>query len=473
MHISAVVPNAAGAHEEVVYARAIRALAILTVVVLSAACSPPRPAVSTTETTITPVPTARVRGATPAWRYALPPGWDISQVRIGDSGVVIGGRSDVRVLDLASGRLRWQRDGGASTIVLGATAVYGGATGTVVSRALSNGRLVWERRGVCPIPTDGAPVGGAAVIVRNADDFVVGCNGGRLVRIAAASGRVRARSDSAFAAERVADIVPLGSCAYGVWGWSSGAALRQHAAILDCKRLSIIVPEHDEMQILGSIGNVAVLDDRCCNGRPDVYRPATIVRANLVTGALSPEVDLTPEPNRYPPDRRPIGQGSAAMLDGNKLYLAVDRSLYRYGDPRALPVVPQRIAANLADFPTILPHGLLALRLYADGGAITDEIARIHNGALEPLWSSRESGPVSFSYDGGGAPGVLAIKVNNEPRQMFVRMHDGAQLIVTDPCQMVGANRDLVLMLCATDTLVANRYLQYVAAYRWHGAGPR
>jgi hypothetical protein len=437
---------------------------------LCAACVPPPPATSTTESTVTPVPTASVRGTTPAWRYALPPGWEISQVRIGDTAVVIGGRSDVRVLDPASGRLRWQRDGGASAIVLGDTAVYGSATGTVASRALSTGRVLWERRAVCPIPTDGPPVGGVSLIVRSAEDLVVGCYGGSLVRMAAASGRIRARSGSAFVAERILDIMPLGSCAYGVSGVSTGATMRHHAAILDCKRLSVIVPEQDEMQILGSIGNIAVLDERCCHGRPDVYRPATIVRANLTTGALSPAVDLTPEPNRYPPDRI----GSAAMLDGSELYLVVDRSLYRYGDPRALSASPQRIEANLADFPTILRHGLLAVRLRVKGGAITDEIVRIRNGRLEAVWSSRESGPVIIGYDANGAPDVLTVRNNDESSgQTLVRTYDGAQLFVTDPCQMFGANRDLVLMVCTTDTRVGNRYLEYVAAYRWHGAVPR
>jgi putative pyrroloquinoline-quinone binding quinoprotein len=448
----------------------MRALVIFTVMLLSAACAPLQPATSTTKSTVTAVPMTPVRGTTPAWRYALPPRWDISQVRIGDTAVVIGGRSDVRVLDPASGRLRWQRDGSASAIVLTDTVVYGGATGTVASLALSNGRVLWERRAVCPIPTDGAPVGGVAVIVRHADDLIVGCNGGRLVRISAASGRIRARSESAFVAERIWDIVPLGSCAYGINGSSSGATIRQHAAILDCKRLRVIVPEQDEMQILGSIGNIAVLDERCCNGPPNVYRPATIVRANLTTGALSPAVDLTPEPNRYPPDRI----GSAAMLDGNELYLIVDRSLYRYGDPRSLSASPQRIAADLADFPMILRHGLLAVRLRVDGGSITDEIVRIRNGALEPRWSSRESGPVILGYHADMAPDVLTIGNTILPRsQTFVRTYDGAQLFVTGPCQMWGANRDLVLMVCTTDTLVGNRYLEYVAAYRWHDTAPR
>ncbi len=35
-----------------------------------------------------------------------------------------------------------------------------------------------------------------------------------------------------------------------------------------------------------------------------------------------------------------------------------------------------------------------------------------------------------------------------------------------------GANGDVVLTLCTTDTLVGNRYLQYFAAYRWHDTFP-
>ncbi len=452
----------------------MRALVIFTMMGLCAACALQQPATSTPGSTDTPLPTASVRGATAAWRYALPPRWEFSQVRIGDTAVVIGGRSDVRVLDPATGRLLWQRGGGASAIVLSDTAVYYGATGTIVARALTSGRALWERRGVCPSTTDSTSAWGVSVIARHADDLVVGCRGGRLTRIAAASGRILARSDSAFLAESIADIVPLGACAYGISGWSSGAALRGHAAIVDCKRLSVIVPEQDEMVIVGAIGNIAVLDERCCFGRADVYRPATIVRANLTTGGLSPEVDLTPEPDRYPADHRPVGQGSAAMLAGNELYLIVERSIYRYGDARSLSAPPQRIAAELADFPVLLRHGLLAVRLRGEGGAVTDQIVRIRNGALEPLWSSRESRPVILGYDADAAPAVLKIGNTDLPRrQTFVRTYDGTQLFITDPCQLFGANRDVVLTLCTTDTLIGNRYLEYLAAYRWHGTAPR
>ena len=451
----------------------MRALAIFTVLGLCTACVSPQRAVSTTQSTVAPLRLPPIRGAKPSWRYALPPGWDLSQVRIGDDTVVVGGRSEVLVLDPGSGRLRWHRDGGASAILVGETVVYGTATGAVFSRELRSGSVRWERSTVCSIPTPVVP-GGVAVIVRNGEDLVVGCNGGRIVRMDAASGSVRARSGDAFVAEDISEIMPLGSCAYGVSGWSSGATLRQHAAILDCKRLGAIVREQDETLILGSIGNIAVLNDTCCNGRPDVYRPATIMRANLVTGALSPEVDLTPEPNRYPPDQRPLGQGSAAMLSGGELYLAVDRSLYRYGDPRTLSASPRRIAENLVDFPTMLRNGLIAVRVRVAGGAIADEIARVRNGALEPRWRRVESGSVTFGYDANVGPDVLTIRSADQSwSQTFVKTDDGAEIFVTGPCHMVGANKDFVVTLCTTNTLVGNRYLEYVAAYRWQAVRPK
>jgi phosphopantetheine adenylyltransferase len=79
-----------------------------------------------------------------------------------------------------------------------------------------------------------------------------------------------------------------------------------------------------------------------------------------------------------------------------------------------------------------------------------------------------------LSYDGSTAPGVLMIRnAYGASGRTFVRTHDGAQLYVTDQCQMAGANHDRVVMICTTDTLVGNRNLQYVAAYRWHRAAPR
>jgi hypothetical protein len=114
------------------------------------------------------------------------------------------------------------------------------------------------------------------------------------------------------------------------------------------------------------------------------------------------------------------------------------------------------------DFPSFLRHGLLGVRLRGEGGAITDEVVRMRSGTLEPLWSSRETVPVGFRYDGGAAPDVVTIRdTNGTGGERLVRISDGAELFVADPCPVAGANHDLVLTLCTTQTLVGNRYLQY------------
>jgi hypothetical protein len=150
-------------------------------------------------------------------------------------------------------------------------------------------------------------VGGVDFAIRSGSDIVIGCNGGRVVRIDVASGRIRAQSNE-FSVEQISGIAPLSSCAFGVSGWSSGAIIVTYAEIIGCKRLNQIVPKRMDTSVLGSVSDSAVLDDMRCNGRPGVYRPATIFRADLVTGALSPEVDLTRNPIGTPRTSAPPGR---------------------------------------------------------------------------------------------------------------------------------------------------------------------
>jgi hypothetical protein len=388
---------------------------------------------------------------------------------VGGDIVIVGGRSSVFALNPGTGVLRWRKDDGASAILIDKASVfYGTRTGAVVLRRLRDGGLRWKRDGVCPVPNDGAPVRGVDVAVRSAADLVVGCNGGGVVQIDAASGRVRARSGD-FAVDQISEIAPLGSCAYGVTGWSSGAIIREQAEILSCKRLKTIVPERTDTSILGSIGNVAVLDDTCCYGRPDVYRPATIVLANLATGALSPEVDLTPEPARYPPDQRPVGQGSAAMLEGSELYLAVDHALYEYGNPQSLWAAPKRVADNLVEPPMMLTGRLIMMRTRSANGTTSDNIVRIRKAALETVSTISGSGTRMFGYDSKMLPDILSVfrSDGGASYRSFVRIDDGRRLRIEGECQPVGSDRAILVMLCATKRIVGNRYLQDVTAYRW------
>jgi hypothetical protein len=57
--------------------------------------------------------------------------------------------------------------------------------------------------------------------------------------------------------------------------------MMEHTEIVGCDHLNTILPGRTETWLLGSIGEVAVLDDMCCNRRPDVYQPATIFHANV------------------------------------------------------------------------------------------------------------------------------------------------------------------------------------------------
>jgi PQQ-like domain len=452
--------------------RAWGSAAFLTLL-LCVGCVSAQPAgVATPHFTVAPKPASSYSTsptALPFWRYALRAGWDASQVRVGGDTVIVGGRSSVFALNPASGILRWKKDDGASAVVIDKESVfYGTRTGAGVLRRLRDGGLRWKRDGVCPLPNRGAPVRGLDVALRSAADFVVGCSGGGAVQIDAATGRVRARS-GAFAVDQISEIVPLGSCAYGIIGWSSGATIREQAEIVSCKRLKTIVPGRTDTSILGSIGDVAVLDDTCCNGRPDVYRPATIVLANLATGAVSPEVDLTPEPARYPPDQRPLGQGSAAMLEGSELYLAVDHALYKYGNPQSPSASPKRVADNLVEPPLMLTGRLIVMRTRNANGTTTDNIVRIRKAAFEPVSTISGSGAGMFRYDSTTLPDILIVfrSDGGASYRSFVRIDDRRRLDIEGECQPVGSDRAILVMLCATKTIVGNRYLQYLTAYRW------
>ncbi len=405
--------------------------------------------------------------ASPSWHFALKAGWDVSQVRANHDSVIVGGRSGVFALDPATGRPRWQRNDGASAIRLDEYAVfYGTRSGAIVSRRVHDGSVRWQRDGVCPAPSHGIASGGADVILGGETDLLVGCSGGRVVRVDRASGRILAMSTD-FSVDQIASITSLGSCSYGVEGWSSGATIVQHAEILGCKRLNQILGEQNETPIVGSIGNVAILDDRCCFGRAGVYRPATISRVNLLTGDRSPAVDLAPEPYRYPPGQRPIGQGSIAFLAGNELYLAVDHALYLYGDPRDPRPSAKRVADNFVEPPAVLGNDRLAMRLRGPNATTWDEIARLRDDAFATIFRIREDPTLPYFFlSVAGNPDVLSL-ARAGGASTFVRADDGSQLTIDGGGQPVAASKELLVLLRSTNVLVGNRYQQYIAGYRW------
>jgi hypothetical protein len=385
-------------------------------------------------------------------------------VRVGRDTVVVGGRSKIFALNPASGTLRWQKDDGASAMLIEKDSLfYGTRSGAVVLRRLGDGKLRWKRDGVCAVPDHAAPAGGVDVAIRSAADLVVGCSGGGVVQIDAASGRVRARS-TAFVVQQISKIEPLGSCAYGVSGWSSGAIIMAHAEIISCKRLKTILPQRSETSILGSVGDVAVLDDG--NRRTDIDLPATIFLANLVTGALSAHVDLPPDP--APPNPRPVGH-SVAILAGDELYLAVDHALYEYGPPQSLWTSPKRVADNLVEPPLILTRRLVVTRVGIANGTTSDHIVRIRKSTLETVSDISEPGSTIFGYDSNTIPEILSISRTDGVANfaIFVRIDDGRRLRVEDQCRQAASDSKILVMICTTKGFAANGFRQYIAAYPW------
>ncbi len=93
---------------------------------------------------------------------------------------------------------------------------------------------------------------------------------------------------------------------------------------------------------LGVIGDRAYIDDWCCFGRPDEYRPATIYSISMKNGSVSTSVDLAPDPKAHPANVQPLGQGEHNYLLGRYLYVVVGRITYRY-DILNLKLRPKRM----------------------------------------------------------------------------------------------------------------------------------
>jgi hypothetical protein len=414
-----------------------------------------------------PAHSAATDSATARWRVTLPDTSTLGKIAFAGDAVVAAGDPTTVVLERSSGQLRWRTKDHTSTIVTSDTTIFFGTSrGGVGARRVSDGALRWHRASVCPPPA-WEPVARVSAMIRNGADIIVGCNGGRVIRLNATSGAIESRSGT-FGVDQVQSIVPLGVCAYAVTGWSSGAMLLEHSEIIGCRRLEDIVTNGPDTYILGAVGNIAIVNDICCHGRPDVYQPATIFHADLATGATSRAVDLRPEPERYPADRRPIGQGATAGLEGNALYLGVDHTLYTYADAIALKETPvaRRIASNLVSPPLFLPDNRIAVRARYVDGTEAFSIDHVHDARIEPVARIALAGDEMIGYEATFLPNVITLqRFSGDAR--YIRITDGRSLHVTEGCLAHVADEEALVMTCKATQMVGNQYLQDIVLYNW------
>ena len=210
------------------------------------------------------------------------------------------------------------------------TYYFGRRTDGIVAVDRRSGAAVWQNRSVC------SAVSVARVI---AGVLYVGCPD-MVAALDRSTGRVRRTQPVGIYGFN--DIAAAGENAIVAEGWNDGAALSNNMAILDRKTLRPISRKGmTDSTFLGVIGERAYIDDWCCFGRPDEYRPATIYSISLKDGSATKPVDLAPDPNLHPPRMQPLGQGEHNYLDRHDFYVVTPNYTYRY-DVRNLHEPPVR-----------------------------------------------------------------------------------------------------------------------------------
>ena len=433
-----------------------------------ASCSSPR-AAATASPSVMESAVEEPAPASEAWRYTLPRGNLTSIVRADDVEIVSGAFGLI-ALDGRSGTVRWRTTSPQGLAIVANRVLLTATTqGGVEAREIRSGGVIWRNRRVCELKANGGwpPIGGASTVLAHGEDIIVGCQFGGLARLDARSGATLATT-LAFEMDRVTSIVALGRCAYAVTGYGSGAYLRTYAGIVACKTLDTILPQQEDNTVLGAMGNEAIVNDMCCMGRSGVYRPATIYRVSLTTHVRTPEVDLTPEPDRYPISTRPLGQGSIAALAGGTLYLFVDHAAYRYGDPRSLPSDPQRVADDFRNAPEIIDDSTALALTQRDDGTLFYSLLRLDSTGITTVWSAAE--PPNFTTTAswqGTYPAAIGYTLPGG-RDAYLRLRGLRVLVSPDPaCRSTHADERRMIFICDTKTLVGNTYVQYLAAYPW------
>jgi hypothetical protein len=210
------------------------------------------------------------------------------------------------------------------------TYFFGRDPNGIVAVSRGSGALAWQNASVCSVARIAKIVRGVLYVACPETIAILDVRDGRTKR---------KRSIGIYGFN---EIVPAGDTAVVVEGWNDGAALRDDMAILQKDTLKPVTDRPmSDSTFLGVIGDRAYIDDWCCFGRADQYRPATIYSISLKDGSASQPVDLYPEPDLHPARMQPLGQGARNHLQGEYFYVVTQNYTYRY-DVRRLKAPPVR-----------------------------------------------------------------------------------------------------------------------------------
>lgn len=229
------------------------------------------------------------------------------------------------------------RDRGWSVVASDRSRLYMiGQSGLQAVRA-SDGSVVWHNANCHPV--------GATLGVLD-DGLYTACEPGVLAVLNARNGTIL--RTTAISMHGVNTVALAGEDALAVMGWDDGATLVNRLVFLNRSTLKPLTEKViTDGTFLGVIAERAYIDDWCCNGRADEYRPATIYSISLRDGSQSDPVDLRPDPNRHSGRMQPLGQGEHNYMEGHYFYVPIGSDLYRY-DVLRLQLPPQRTALATA-----------------------------------------------------------------------------------------------------------------------------
>lgn len=395
----------------------------------------------------------------PVWHRALPPQTSFSSLSLSGEVAVGAGESGLIGYTVHKGKVLWRkplaqfipyREGGTVYVQDGG--------GTIAALSARTGSISWRSMNLCPADAFRAS---PAVLYASARRAYAVC-GDRITRLRKSDG-ARVASAQPLRVDQYQTIRPAGTHALALAGFSSGAELNFSRTLVRADTLRTIGDPRSDTSFVGVVGTDAVLDDACCNGRPDVYDPATLVLESLETGRLISTVDLRPDPQLFPADKRPIGQGATTALIDGHLYLAVIPMLYDYGNPLMPARSPERVLDGLTQVPTFM-GSLMFAQIRQKGGSILDELLDLRGGGMKLRWKHPQGVMAMPMYD-AASPGVVSITefYRGWRYTAFVRLTDGAEIDVDSACSRPFASdgRYLLVQCSSAPPLISRDVRMY------------
>jgi outer membrane protein assembly factor BamB len=405
----------------------------------------------------------------PLWKTSLGARGFVAQLDTGGDTIVATGGDNVQALEARTGARRWRYAAAEPKSLAADGTVFVATPLDLAALALRDGSVRWKIGSPCPATPATGKLAALPLLVAG-NDLYLGCpDGGRLARVDVRNGSVRAKANGLPLFQYVG-ATDLGNGVFAATGYSAGAAIMGHTGLFARDDLRPIAPAWTDATVLGAIDGMAMVDDWCCFGRPQDKAPATLLRVDLRTGVTREAIDLQPDPTRFGPDRRGLGDGANALLVGSSLYLTLLPELFDYGDVRNPASSPLSVAGALLSNPIAMTNGRVVVRRKVTPDVV-DEVLDLTAHPARVVWQRRATSPYeqvncSETVCSANVPADLVLIAGRPEEPALILRWDGATATVPASCRAFVANGENVVAACAEPKLdEGNTFDRYVGAF--------